>query len=90
MEKTLPYKGTIHYYDLEGGFFGITTDQGTKFLPMGLSKDYMQHGATIEFSGAIDNDVMTIQQWGTPFKIKEVRIIKPGNPVNPGGNKEHM
>lgn len=90
MKKILPYKGTIHYYDLEGGFFGITTHKGLKLLPMGLGKEFMQHGAEIEFSGQIEKDVMTIQQWGTPFKINDINITKPGKPVSTGGKHETM
>ncbi|TQV75096.1 hypothetical protein FLL45_09140 [Aliikangiella marina] len=90
VKNILPYKGTIQYVDLEGGFFGITTDKGTKLLPMGLPKEYLQHGAIIEFSGEKDEDVMTIQQWGTPFKIKDIKLVKPGKPVNRGGKHELM
>jgi len=74
---SLPYKGTIQYVGLEGGFFGIITSKGQKILPVNLDKKYLQDGAIIEFSGEFKN-VMTIQQWGKPFTIKEVKLIKAG------------
>jgi hypothetical protein len=73
----LPYQGTIRYFEQEGGFFGIITDKGQKLLPDNLDKIYHQDGAVIEFSGEIKN-VMTIQMWGKPFTINDIKLISPG------------
>ncbi len=73
-----PYKGTIQYIGLEGGFYGIVTDKGEKLLPMNLDKKYMKQGTVINFSGNYVKDMMTIQQWGTPFKINDVHLISLG------------
>jgi len=90
MSQKLPYRGTVKYFNLEGGFFGIVTDKGEKFLPMGLSKQYLMDGAIIEFSGTVNNDIMTIQQWGTPFKIEDIKMIKPGKPVDPKNSRHEL
>ena len=87
VKKSLPYRGTVKYIGLEGGFFGIVTDKGQKFLPFGLPKEYLSDGAIIEFSGTVKKDVMTIQQWGTPFSIKQIKLIKAGEPVGPDGKE---
>lgn len=73
-----PYKGTVHYMNLEGGFYGIITDKGEKLLPMGLEKQYFVEGTIIIFSGNHEEGMMTIQQWGTPFRIDEVQLISLG------------
>ncbi len=73
-----PYKGTIHYMNIEGGFYGIVTDKGKKLLPLGLEKKYLVEGTTIIFSGNYEQDMMTIQQWGTPFRINAVQLINLG------------
>ena len=79
-----PYKGTIHYMNLEGGFFGIVTDKGEKLLPFGLEKKYFVEGTVIMFSGNHEKGMMTIQQWGTPFRIDQVQLISLGkNKQNP-------
>ena len=78
-EAAYQYRGTVRFYQLEGGFFGITTEQGKKFLPMQVSDpSVLKDGAVIEFSGEKVEDMMTIQQWGTPFKITKVRLISEG------------
>ncbi len=76
------YKGTIHFLNLEGGFYGIITDKGMKLLPMNLAKTYQKAGAIVKVKGEVV-DVMTIQQWGTPFKIAEIEIIGVSEGENP-------
>ena len=77
------YRGTVKYFKMEGGFFGIETDKGQKFLPMKIAdKSVLQDGAIIEFSGDQISGMMTIQQWGTPFEVTKVNLIKPGKKVD--------
>ena len=79
-----PYRGTIRFMNLEGGFYGIVTDKGKKLLPQGLEKKYFVDGTVINFSGKYEKGMMTIQQWGTPFRIDEVQLISLGkNSLNP-------
>lgn len=70
--------GTIKFMDLEGGFFGIVTDKGEKLLPMNLSKQFQQVGAQVKIQGELITGIATIQQWGTPFKITKIEVIKAG------------
>lgn len=73
------YVGTLKFYNLEGGFFGFIGDNGERFLPLNLDKKYQQNGARLKILGKIDKDIMTIQQWGQPFRVEQVEIIKAGN-----------
>lgn len=73
---------TISYMDFEGGFFGIVTDKGEKLLPMNLSKDFQQVGAKVRIKGKLIDDMMTTQQWGQPFRISEIELIKAGKSLN--------
>ena len=77
-------QGTVKYLTMEGGFYGIVTDEGKKLLPMGLAPEYRQHGAIVKVKGELIKDMMTIQQWGTPFKITEIELIAPGQKHPPG------
>ncbi len=64
--------GTVTYIDLEGGFYGIVTDGGRHYLPLGLEERYRVDGMQIIFAGKIARDIVTIQQWGTPVEILAV------------------
>lgn len=74
-------RGRVQFLNLEGGFYGIITDSGKKILPMNMAKEFAQNGAIVRIKGKVKN-VMTIQQWGTPFTITEIELITPGNKVN--------
>ncbi|PKI17766.1 hypothetical protein [Colwellia sp. 12G3] len=69
---------TVKYYDFEGGFYGLTTKSGDKLLPMNLEKKYQLPDTVLKVKGHIIKDMMTIQQWGQPFKITTVELIRLG------------
>jgi len=77
-EMTVWKKATVKYMQLEGGFYGLITENGQKLLPMGLPKAFQQDGAVVNVLGKVKKDVMTFQQWGTPFEITEIKLIKAG------------
>lgn len=79
MSENRWYKGTLTYFNLEGGFYGFIGDNGEKFLPLNLDNKYKQDGAIIKFYGHSVTDVMTMQMWGTPFQVKDVELIKAGS-----------
>lgn len=76
---------TVNYYDFEGGFYGLTSQTGDKLLPMNLAKQYKLQGTVLKVKGEVIKDMMTIQQWGQPFRIAEVELIKLGH--SSGKNK---
>jgi hypothetical protein len=78
--KQLSFTATVKYMNLEGGFFGLVSKEGKHWLPMNLKKEFQQNGAIIKVTGSALNDVMTIQQWGTPFSITHIELIKAGQP----------
>ncbi|WP_342676535.1 hypothetical protein [Methanofollis sp. UBA420] len=60
--------GTVTYIDLEGGFYGIVADDGTRYLPLDLDPAFEQDNLSVTFT-VEKVDVATIQQWGTPVKV---------------------
>ena len=78
------HTGSFKFIGLEGGFIGFIGENGQKLMPLGLEPRFQINGAKVKILGHIDNDIMTIQQWGTPFRVKKVIIIDKGNaePIN--------
>jgi hypothetical protein len=75
--KAMTFQGTIRHMKLEGGFYGIVTVDGKKLLPQNLADEHRVDGTVVEFSGEFI-DVMTIQQWGKPFTISNIKVLKKG------------
>lgn len=73
--------GRVQFLNLEGGFYGIITESGKKLLPMNIPKEFAQNGAVIRVKGK-EKNVMTIQQWGTPFTITDIELLTPGSHIN--------
>ncbi|WP_105189238.1 hypothetical protein [Pseudoalteromonas sp. T1lg48] len=77
----------VCYFNLEGGFFGLLTSDGKRLLPLNLPAKFSHHGARIKLRGYEQRDMMTIQQWGTPFHLTQIDFIDPDNtgarPNNP-------
>ena len=64
--------GTVVYNDLEGGFYGILTDDGTRYLPLNLPDAFAEDNLAITFTGIPREEVATIQQWGIPLELTEI------------------
>lgn len=63
--------GTIRWIDLEGGFFGIESDDGAHYLALNLGEAYRVDGMRIWFS-ADPADGMTYAMWGMPVTLISV------------------
>jgi hypothetical protein len=76
--KQLSFIATVKYLNLEGGFFGLVSKEGKHWLPVNLKKEFHQDGAVIKVSGNAVEGLITIQQWGKPFSITHIELIKAG------------
>jgi len=74
--------GIVQHLDMEGGFFGITTDDGKKLFPMHLPKTFQKNGLPIRFRYKELKNVMSIQMWGTSVAVTDIeeRIILEKSP----------
>lgn len=72
--------GNLHYVDLEGGFYGISVDKGSKygtvdFFPINLDEQFKINNITVRFAGVPQRDVMTTVMWGIPVQITEMERV---------------
>ncbi len=68
---------TITYIDLEGGFYGFVTDEGRHYLPLDLNETWQIDGMNVTFVGEVQENTVTLQQWGTPIEV--IAIDTAGN-----------
>lgn len=66
--------GTIKYMSFEGGFYGIISDSGNKYLPEKLDSEFQKDGQRVYFEGEVF-DRPTVIQWGRILKIYNIRKI---------------
>ena len=65
-------KGTIRHLTLEGGAWGIETDDGEKLLPVNLDEGHKVDGLRIRFH-AEPVSVLGVAQWGSAVHVSNVR-----------------
>ena len=66
--------GTVHHYDLEGGFWAVRGDDSTTYDPMGgLPTEFQKEGIRVRLEGKLRPDIATFHMVGP---IVEVRSIK--------------
>ena len=75
----ITFRGTVKYLQLEGGFFAIYADDGKKYTPTNLAKEFRIAGLVIEVEGQILTDVLSYQQHGEMLKVLKVKIIDASN-----------
>ena len=76
----LTFTGQVTWQDLEGGFYGIITPDGTTYLPLNLLEDYQYNGVTVDITGKDAPDAVTMQMWGKPITILSINPVNKENP----------
>lgn len=68
--------GTVTFIELEGGFFGIVTPAGEKYLPANLPRDFQVDGLVVAFTAREEKDTATIAMWGTPVFLESITLAE--------------
>jgi len=62
--------GTIRRVDLEGGFWGLFSDDGQRYDPTGsLPRAAQQEGVRVRVIAAKRTDIATFRMWGTVIDV---------------------
>ena len=75
-EPELGATGTVKYISLEGGFYGIITDDGKSLDPLNLSKEYQVDGKRIQFKYIKKSNMASFHMWGIIIEIIEIKELK--------------
>jgi inhibitor of cysteine peptidase len=67
--------GTVTYENLEGGFYGITGDDGKKYEPQNLDAKYRKDGLRVAFGATVIGDTVSTRMWGTPVNLTLIEEI---------------
>ncbi len=70
-EDSRQFKAEVTWIPLEGGFYGLLAEDGSKYLPLNLPAEFQRDGLQVTVEGEL-KQVMTIQMWGTPLEIKKI------------------
>lgn len=66
--------GKIWYMDVEGGFYGIVSDDGEHYDPINLASEFQVDSLQVSFTVKI-LDMVSIHMWGTAVEILEIEML---------------
>ena len=69
-------RGTIEYVGLEGGFYGIRTDEGAAYDPVNLDHEFEVDGLRVRFEGKIVEELESLHQWGTMIELTHIERLE--------------
>ena len=75
IKESLEDTGTIKYVKLEGGFYGIISDNGQELDPVNLKDEFKKDGLRVKFVYSLKKGVANIHQWGKTIEIISIRKI---------------
>jgi hypothetical protein len=69
--------GVIEFIDLEGGFFGIISDDGKRYDPANLPEELKIPGIRVEFEARTQPKSIGFHMWGRKIEILSIERIDP-------------
>ncbi len=67
--------GTVTYMELEGGFYGIITEDESHYDPINLAEQFRNDGSVVEFVAYPRNDMMSFHMWGQLIEIRTIAQV---------------
>ena len=67
--------GTIRHIDLEGGLYGIETDDGARLDPVNLPEELQKDGLRIRAWVEDLQDRVSFRMWGTLVRIRDIERL---------------
>jgi hypothetical protein len=68
--------GTVRYFDLEGGFYGIVADDSTHYDPVDLPASARRDGLRVRFTASEAAAGMSTHMWGKRIEIKSIEPLR--------------
>jgi len=65
--------GKIIYIPLEGGFYGLESNKGNKYLPVNLPDDLKRHGLSIQARLVKVEGMMGLHMWGEYVRVLDIK-----------------
>ncbi|GEM_PF-1596093 len=69
VEVPFDFQGIVVYVALEGGFYGLETDTGEKYLPTEWEECFQQEGLRVKVRAKAIKGQMGFKMWGQPIEI---------------------
>jgi hypothetical protein len=69
---TFEILGTVVYNNLEGGFFAIDGDNGSKYDPISLPESFRKDGLKVKVTARLRKDAMSMHMYGSIIEVVNI------------------
>ena len=69
---TFQISGTVVYKDIEGGFFAIDAEDGSKYDPINLPEAFRKDGLKVKATVRLEPEVMSAHMYGSVINILDI------------------
>jgi hypothetical protein len=66
-------EATVRFQDLEGGFYGLVTDDGQRYDPINLPREFQEDGLRVHVVARVREDMASVHAWGVLVEISSIR-----------------
>lgn len=70
------FAAEVELISLEGGFFGLIAEDGTKYLPLNLPEGFRRDGLRVKVRGRLKEEAVTIYMWGKPLEVLDITALE--------------
>ncbi len=68
------FDGRVVRVELEGGFWGLIADDGSRYDPRSLPARFQEHGMRVRVA-VQPLDLASVHMWGTPVRIVTIEAL---------------
>ncbi|MCH8217450.1 MAG: hypothetical protein IH892_11840 [Planctomycetes bacterium] len=69
---TFEIQGTVVYKNIEGGFFAIESDDGSKYDPINLPESFRRDGLKVKVSARFKKEAMSFHMYGAIIEVVNI------------------
>jgi hypothetical protein len=70
--NTFEIQGTVVYKNMEGGFFAIDSDDGSKYDPINLPESFRKDGLKVKVTARRRIDAMSLHMYGAIIEVVNI------------------
>jgi hypothetical protein len=74
-------RGQVIYVNVEGGFYGLLSDDGQKYLPLSLPDSFQQDALRVKFTARLLSRSKGFRMWGQTIEILGITAADCTNPL---------
>jgi hypothetical protein len=75
-EERLEFRAEVVYNAFERGFWGLVSEDGRRYDPGGLPREFQKPGLKVKVTARPVRDRVSFRMWGSPIAIEHIEPVE--------------